>query len=125
MKKAISLIEIKFLFVLIIVVLFGISFLIEFIKKNMWIVYFGVLFIIIFMVIWYFQFQEEKKCKNCFFKKNNLINSDDRILKWKYMTTKGYPDKRRKNNIATHILIKTYKCNDCEHIFEVESIYKK
>lgn len=123
MRKAISVIEIQILLVLIIVVLFGFSFLIKFIQENMWIVYSGILFIIILVAIAYSKNQEEKKCKKCFSQNTSLIDSEDRIIGWKYMTKKGLPDKRRNNNKAKHLLKKRFECSDCKHIFEIEMTY--
>ena len=125
MKKAISVIEIKILLILGIIALFGFSFVINYIKENPWIIYFGISIIIILIVFAYFQVQEEKKCKKCFSKNTSLVDTNDSVIGWKYMTKKGYPDKRRKNNKAIHFVTKQYKCNDCEHFFEVESTYEK
>ena len=125
MKKAISVIEIKAFLIIGIVALVGFSFLINFIKENPWIIYFGILILVIFIIVLFFQNQEEKKCKKCSSQNTILLDSKDDIIGWKYITKKGFPDRRRKNNSATHLITKKFKCNDCEHIFEVESTYER
>lgn len=125
MRKAISVIEVQILLVFGLIALFGISYLIKFIQENTWIVFFGIILIGVFIVIAYLQAQEEKKCKKCFSKNTSLINSEDMVIGWRYMTKKGLPDKRRKNNPATHLVTKEYKCNECEHNFDIESTYKR
>ena len=125
MRKGMSKIEVNIILVLAIMVLFGVSFLIKFIKGNTWIIYLGMILIGVFVVIAYFQAQEEKKCKKCFSKNTNLIDSKDSIIGWKYMTKKGLPDKRRKNNATMHLVTRKFKCNECEHIFEIESIHER
>lgn len=125
MKKAISAIEIKAFLFLGFIALVGFSFVINYIKENSWVIYLGIMIIVVFILFAYFQVQEEKKCKKCFSKNTNLVDSNDSVIGWKYMTKKGYPDKRRKDNKAIHFVTKQYKCNDCEHFFEVESTYEK
>lgn len=125
MRKGISVIEVKIFLILGIIALFGFSFIINYIKENPQVIYFGITVIIVFIVFAYFQAQEEKKCKKCSSKNTSLVDSNDNIIGWKYMTKKGYPDRRRKNNSATHLVTKRFKCNDCEHLFEVESTYEK
>jgi len=125
MKKAISSIEIQILLVFGVIALFGFSFLIKFIQENIWIVFLVILLIVIFLINAYFQSQEEKKCKKCFSKNTTLIYSNDKVIGWKYMTKKGYPDKRRKSNPTTYLLTKKFNCNDCKHIFKIESTYER
>ncbi|MBS4067631.1 MAG: hypothetical protein KGZ62_03410 [Sulfurimonas sp.] len=125
MRKGISVIEVKIFLILGIITLVGFSFLVKYLKENPWIIYFGILIIIVLIVFAYFQAQEEKKCKKCLSKNTSLVDSNDSVIGWKYMTKKGYPDKRRKNNKAIHLVRKRYKCNDCEHSFEVESTYER
>lgn len=125
MKKAISVIEIKAFLIIGIVALFGFSFLINFIKENSWIIYFGILILVIFIIVLFFQNQEEKKCKKCSSQNTILINLEEDIIGWKYMTKKGLPDRRRKNNKTKYLKTKKFKCNDCEHIFEVKSTYER
>lgn len=125
MKKALSVIEIQILMVLAVIGLFGISFLLNFLHENMWIVYIIVMGIIFIFISAYFQSQEEKKCKKCFSKNTKVVDSEDRIVGWKYETKKGYPDKRRKNNFAQHLVLKKFKCKDCSHEFIIKSSYEK
>lgn len=124
MKKALSVIEIQILMVLIVIGLFGFNFLLNFLKENMWIVYTVILGIIALLIIVYFQKQEEKRCKNCSSLDTKLLDSEDRIVGWKYETKRGYPDKRRKNNFAQHLVKKKYICSECNHEFEIEFTYE-
>jgi len=125
MKKAISVIEIKVFLILVIIALFGFGFLINYIKENMWVLYFAITVVIAFIIMSYFQNQKERKCKKCFSSNTTLIDANDKIIGWKYTTKKGLPDKRRKNNTATYLVTKKFKCNDCEHNFETKSTYKR
>ena len=125
MKKAISVIEIKAFLILGIIALFGLSFVINYIKENSWVIYFGITIIVVFILFAYFQVQEEKKCKKCLSKNTSLVDTNDSVIGWKYMTKKGYPDIRRINYKAIHCVLKQYKCNDCEHFFNMESTYDK
>lgn len=125
MKKALSVIEIQILMVLIVIGLFGFNFLLNFLSENMWIVYTVIVSIIVLFIIIYLQSQEEKKCNKCFSKNTKVVNTEDKIVGWKYETKQGYPDKRRKNNFAKHLLLKNFKCNDCGHEFKLESCYEK
>lgn len=125
MRNGISVIEVKIFLILGIIALVGFSFLIKYLKENPWVIYFGITIIIVLIVFAYIQIQEEKKCKKCLSKNTSLVDSNDSVIGWKYMTKKGYPDKRRKNNKAIHLVRKRYKCNDCEHSFEVESTYER
>ncbi len=125
MRNGISVIEVKIFLILGIIALFGFSFLIKYLKENPWVIFFGILIIVVLIVFVYIQIQEEKKCKKCLSKNTSLVDSKDSVIGWKYMTKKGYPDKRRKNNKAIHLVTKQYRCNDCEHSFEVESTYEK
>ena len=124
MRKGITVIEVKIFLILGFIALVGFSFLVNFIKENSWIIYFGISIIFVFIAIAYFQAQEEKKCKKCLSKNTTLVNSNDSVIGWKYTTKKGYPDKRRKNNPSIHLITKQYTCNDCKHRFEIESIYE-
>lgn len=125
MRKGISVIEVKIFLILGIIALVGFSFVINYIKENPWVIFFGIVIIVVLIVFAYIQAQEEKKCKKCLSKNTSLVDSNDSVIGWKYMTKKGYPDKRRKNNKAIHLVRKRYKCNDCEHSFEVESTYER
>jgi hypothetical protein len=125
MRKGISVIEVKIFLILGFIALVGFSFLVSFIKENPWIIYFGISIIIGLIAIAYFQAQEEKKCKKCLSNNTTLVDSSDSVIGWKYSTKKGYPDKRRKNNPSIHLVIKNFKCNECEHSFEVEFTYER
>lgn len=128
MKKALSIIEIKILLILGIIALFIISYIIEFIQKNMWIVYLGITITIVLIVFAYFQAQEEKdhrenlslnsskKTKNICHRcgsSNITVKEKKSFLGWTYTNKDGSPDKRRKYNPPLYHTEYEYKCLDC------------
>lgn len=124
-RKAVSVIAVQIALVFIVVAIFLFGTVIQYIQEHQWLIYFGVLVVAFVLIAGYLQNQEEKKCKKCLSKNTTLQNSTENVIGWKYMTQKGLPDKRRKNNTTKYLATCSYKCNDCEHEFSIEKRYEK
>ena len=80
MRKGISVLEVKIFLIFVIAVFFGFYFVVKYIKENPWIIYTGILIIIVLAMFAYIQIQEEKKCKKCLSKNTTLLDSNDSVI---------------------------------------------